>query len=277
MASTSNRDYTTSLMEAQRKYRSCPRVRQPIPEDQEFDALLKDDTTLTAAHIRRHTAISGSSCDLPNLQDDRTLDGSVMEKTSHGFPHHYHHVNNLDLMDFGRRRRSRMSFVSPDADAGRLFGRSSQLEEEEEAAIDAPPRINVITDYGTLLGVHADDVVDDDIVDDEDHWNGHHQELMQRHRRHSHTCPDNRPFNTLRQGFGEIMDQIPAIVVMLLLILMVSIPFGAAYFPVKWSNEHIDAEDTNDEADGDDIRGEFPLPGRESLGIRMALFATFVG
>lgn len=69
--------------------------------------------------------------------------------------------------------------------------------------------------------------------------------------------------------------QLPAIMVVSLLILMTALPIGVAYFPIGWSSEPL--PDDIDDATADGIRGPFPLPGKEALGIRMALFATIIG
>lgn len=55
-------------------------------------------------------------------------------------------------------------------------------------------------------------------------------------------------------------EQIPAVLLVCLLNLMISIPFGVAMFPMP---------------DGEN--GEFPLPGKEALGIRVFLFTTVIG
>ncbi|KAL7520734.1 hypothetical protein ACHAWX_005444 [Stephanocyclus meneghinianus] len=58
----------------------------------------------------------------------------------------------------------------------------------------------------------------------------------------------------------RIASQIPAIAIVSILNFMIGIPFGASYFPVEWS---AGASST-----------EFPLPGKEALGLRMFLFST---
>jgi hypothetical protein len=79
----------------------------------------------------------------------------------------------------------------------------------------------------------------------------------------------------LRHTFG----QIPAIALIGIFHLMIGIPFGVSYFPMYWnshpgSDTHV--EKMND--DGTDEGGGFPIPGgKEALGIRMFLFATFIG
>mmetsp|Transcript_20770 Transcript_20770/g.31954 ORF Transcript_20770/g.31954 Transcript_20770/m.31954 type:complete len:959 (+) Transcript_20770:55-2931(+) len=68
-----------------------------------------------------------------------------------------------------------------------------------------------------------------------------------------------------------ILGQIPAVLIVVVLNFMVGIPFGAAYFPVKWSSGPVD-----EGSDDDDLSGPFPLPGKEALGLRMLLFSTVV-
>ena len=72
--------------------------------------------------------------------------------------------------------------------------------------------------------------------------------------------------------------QIPAILVTVLLILMSAVPFGVAYFPIGWSNDPSMVQESGSTNDSeDDVHGKFPIPGKETLGIRMCLFATMVG
>ena len=70
--------------------------------------------------------------------------------------------------------------------------------------------------------------------------------------------------------------QVPAVALVCLLNLMISIPFGVSYFPIGWRSGSDEALDTTD-ADEDDVNGIFPLDGKEAIGIRMFLFATIVG
>ena len=76
----------------------------------------------------------------------------------------------------------------------------------------------------------------------------------------------------------SVLEQMAAIITLSILILMTSIPSGVAYFPTGWSN-HGHHSDSSDGVihDENDIQGVFPLPGKEALGIRMALFATLMG
>mmetsp|Transcript_19249 Transcript_19249/g.39735 ORF Transcript_19249/g.39735 Transcript_19249/m.39735 type:complete len:340 (-) Transcript_19249:2384-3403(-) len=78
--------------------------------------------------------------------------------------------------------------------------------------------------------------------------------------------------------------QIPAIALVTLFHLMVGIPFGVSYFPVGWkssssSSPTSDYESSPSAEEGDSflLNGPFPLPGKESLGIRMFLFSTIIG
>ena len=59
---------------------------------------------------------------------------------------------------------------------------------------------------------------------------------------------------------STIFQQIPAVLLVCLLNLMISIPFGVAMFPAP-----------------DRQHGEFPLPGKEALGIRVFMFTTVIG
>lgn len=64
-----------------------------------------------------------------------------------------------------------------------------------------------------------------------------------------------------KSSLKSSIDQIPAVLLVCLLNLMVSIPFGVAMFPMSDGGQH----------------GEFPLPGKEALGIRVSLFSTVIG
>lgn len=65
---------------------------------------------------------------------------------------------------------------------------------------------------------------------------------------------------TKKNHLSRIFQQIPAVLLVCLLNLMISIPFGVAMFPAP------DAQ-----------HGEFPLPGKEALGIRVFMFTTVIG
>lgn len=65
--------------------------------------------------------------------------------------------------------------------------------------------------------------------------------------------------STAKRHCRAVFGQVPAVVLIGMFHLMIGIPFGVSYFPISWS--------------GDD----FPLPGKEALGIRMFLFSTIVG
>ena len=80
----------------------------------------------------------------------------------------------------------------------------------------------------------------------------------------------------------RIASQIPAILIVAVLNCMVGIPFGASYFPVGWSSSS-SSSDTGADASGGDmsdgvvddgVSGDFPLGGKEALGLRMFLFST---
>lgn len=77
---------------------------------------------------------------------------------------------------------------------------------------------------------------------------------------------------------STIIQQISSIAVVGLLSIMISIPFGASYFPIGWRPEESGNTETDASSvvDGD-INGIFPIPGKQALGIRMFLFATLMG
>lgn len=77
----------------------------------------------------------------------------------------------------------------------------------------------------------------------------------------------------LSHAFG----QIPAIALIGIFHLMIGIPFGVSYFPMYWNSHPGENGPTEGESGGDLQEGDFPIPGKEALGIRMFLFATLVG
>lgn len=62
------------------------------------------------------------------------------------------------------------------------------------------------------------------------------------------------------QHFSNASSQIPAILLIAMFHLLIGIPFGVSYFPVSWGDDH-----------------EFPISGKDALGIRMFLFSTMFG
>ena len=62
------------------------------------------------------------------------------------------------------------------------------------------------------------------------------------------------------------LQQVPPVLIVCLLNLMVGIPFGVALFPLGWNNTG--ESSTTDGSNTDEIHGNFPLPGKEALGIR---------
>ena len=60
---------------------------------------------------------------------------------------------------------------------------------------------------------------------------------------------------------------------------------GTSYFPIGWremdGSSDYDGSSSSSATtageDGDDVNGEFPLPGKQALGIRMFLFSTLIG
>ena len=90
----------------------------------------------------------------------------------------------------------------------------------------------------------------------------------------------------LHQKLGYLQraaGQIPAVALVTLFHLMVGVPFGVSYFPVGWRSSSPSAalSSTDDEVSEDHggfvLDGAFPIPGKESLGIRMFLFSTIIG
>jgi len=77
-----------------------------------------------------------------------------------------------------------------------------------------------------------------------------------------------------RKLWETLLHQTTAVLVICLLNMMIAIPFGASYFPVGWKAA---GSDNTEEDTTDGISGTFPLEGKQALGIRMFLFATFMG
>lgn len=80
----------------------------------------------------------------------------------------------------------------------------------------------------------------------------------------------------------KVVSQIPAIALIGIFHLMVGIPFGVSYFPMYWSSHPGDASftsisGTNVDSSSFHEEGQFPIQGKEALGIRMFLFSTLVG
>ena len=72
--------------------------------------------------------------------------------------------------------------------------------------------------------------------------------------------------------------QLPAIALVALFHLMVGIPFGVSYFPVDWTSSAPDSPGEHVFTQEDSFMdGQFPIPGKEALGIRMFLFSTIIG
>ena len=90
----------------------------------------------------------------------------------------------------------------------------------------------------------------------------------------------NKPQSGTLAILSNIVQQASAIAVVGLLSIMISIPFGASYFPIGWaegSTEDGSSSPTEATVIDGDISGTFPLPGKQALGIRMFLFATMMG
>jgi hypothetical protein len=71
---------------------------------------------------------------------------------------------------------------------------------------------------------------------------------------------------------ADIVQQVSAVAVVGLLNMMMGIPFGASYFPVGWKASDGDGVD-----DSEDVEGQFPLPEKNNIGLRMFLLATIIG
>ncbi|KAL7478904.1 hypothetical protein ACHAW6_004659 [Cyclotella cf. meneghiniana] len=78
----------------------------------------------------------------------------------------------------------------------------------------------------------------------------------------------------------KLASQLSAIAIISVLNFMIGIPFGASYFPVEWSNgvnsSSFSTDSEEDDSTGSVAMQEFPLPGKEALGLRMFLFSTMM-
>jgi len=110
-------------------------------------------------------------------------------------------------------------------------------------------------------------------------YNGKYEKNMDKLRSSASNIGDG--VNTSSMSFSHALGQIPAIALIGIFHLMVGIPFGVSYFPMYWVSSH--QGDSDSPATGsieDDVNheeGNFPIPGKEALGIRMFLFSTFIG
>jgi hypothetical protein len=69
-----------------------------------------------------------------------------------------------------------------------------------------------------------------------------------------------------RSRLKKGLQQVPPVLIVCLLNLMMGIPFGVALFPLGWKSAG--ESSTTDDSNTDKIQGNFPLPGKEALGIR---------
>ena len=75
-----------------------------------------------------------------------------------------------------------------------------------------------------------------------------------------------------------LIQQTAAVAVIGLLNIMIAIPFGVSYFPVGWRGDAAgNVDDSEPLSEDAGVSAKFPLPGKVALGIRMFLFATFIG
>lgn len=235
------------------------RLESELLDQRRKSALLAETENFMAHGVNEDDPLLDAS---PANGTDFVVNGVAVEAREDELPQQLQHMNNLDLMDFGRTRRSRFSFVAPND-------------------LEPPQSTRRLGEDG--YGSFNESFLEEGDEEDEDMENGddsreekhHGLKYQHTHNLKPHPCPAHGPLQIMQQSAKEIVQQLPAIIATLLLILMVAIPFGVAYFPIKWTNDP-SVMDVADDGE-DDIQGSFPLPGKESLGIRMALFATLVG
>ena len=85
---------------------------------------------------------------------------------------------------------------------------------------------------------------------------------------HQQRQTQNNKYNHYSNNDNDLLLKFPSIILAGLLNLMLAIPFGVSYFPIEWGS--------GDGSSDSDEEHEFPLPGKESLGIRMFMFSTFI-
>jgi sulfate permease, SulP family len=239
------------------------------------------------------------------------------------------------VLDFGRERRSRTSFVDPESSSINFHHHHHHHQKRKEdehqhqhgdnngnGDSDILDAMNLssstvattaVEDYGSIVVAAAAALA----VEQDHHQHQHDDGLLGKQQQHHYCLPniqEDSPLlfattssasekekqqqqqqqqqqrysdNVMMENVQDYVEQIPAILMSILLSLMVAVPFGVSYFPIGWTNTPLpDNTSGSDESTGDgdtngdnnnNVYGPFPLPGKEALGIRMALFATLVG
>ncbi|KAL3786183.1 hypothetical protein HJC23_001259 [Cyclotella cryptica] len=147
------------------------------------------------------------------------------------------------------------------------------------------PPFSMVED-GSLgsLSTHGDD------DNDEKEENGHGNEgrmlpslresMRSSKQKHLHKTIADEVRTSYSSRLIQIASQIPAVAIVSVLNFMIGIPFGASYFPVEWSNTVSSSSSLSSSSPYDNDNGtgpsggEFPLSGKEALGLRMFLFST---
>eukprot|EP00550_Attheya_septentrionalis_P000409 CAMPEP_0198293740 /NCGR_PEP_ID=MMETSP1449-20131203/18720_1 /TAXON_ID=420275 /ORGANISM="Attheya septentrionalis, Strain CCMP2084" /LENGTH=995 /DNA_ID=CAMNT_0043993451 /DNA_START=40 /DNA_END=3027 /DNA_ORIENTATION=- len=89
---------------------------------------------------------------------------------------------------------------------------------------------------------------------------------------HKSTTSERRSKTKTTSSLKQVLHQSTAVILVGMLNIMSAVPFGVSYFPISWKGDG--DTDTDDVGAGG---GQFPLPGKEALGIRMFLFSTIIG
>eukprot|EP00804_Cyclotella_cryptica_P014085 CCRYP_021209-RA/>CCRYP_021209-RA protein AED:0.08 eAED:0.08 QI:197/1/1/1/1/0.85/7/2039/477 len=187
------------------------------------------------------------------------------------------------------KRRSAPHIVTPTFRSSRDAMLSASLAAPELPYLSISETNEDVCLYGAIDDTHYND------NDDDDH---HSLEPSGNHRRADHISFSDD--NLMRVSYSRTpwlhqnwdclqraASQVPAIALVTLFHLMVGIPFGVSYFPASWksssnsmtlsaSGEGENVESTEYHG-GFVLDGNFPLPGKEALGIRMFLFSTILG
>ena len=150
----------------------------------------------------------------------------------------------VELLEYSRKRRSSISIVD--------IGTVQEQYAHDDMADTHCQILSTLDEEAPLLSSKTTPLLDEDEQSSLEH-NGIGEQG------HKHRFLD---------GFHEYVQQIPAILTTVLLILMTAIPFGVAYFPVGWANEDQSSDSSSQASTGeeDDVHGTFPFPGKEAMG-----------
>ena len=205
---------------------------------------------------QRHVSISMPQPEMPNFD--------VLERRSSRYRRQSSVIHALSAAEQCRDHEKELLIHDGGADAGhRHTGHRRQSVFDIRNPERGPTRMEAM--YGAVVDVHE-----------------------QQHKQNRPQSPviqnlDHLDFEGgLQEGsiIQRIASQVPAILIVAVLNCMIVIPFGASYFPVGWSSSSStdagedDPRPSDGVLDGEGVSGDFPLGGKEALGLRMFLFST---